>query len=439
MAGHKRKPPVARPTGRQRIVELCKDLLILALTCSAVFLALQTPMFSQVQGWIAEPAATASPDDRPRSEAVTPCTVSVRSHMGLYGVSYDENLVGRAFERVSTLLGEGLATAGPTEDITTRQFRNLMEAPGISCGFQGAPPLETLSEWLGGGGSLSGSAQLLTLAWDGREVWLAWRESGDTYRRARTQVAYEGHMDAVLTEFSPNGAAYAHTLTQYDKTYETLDPWVLVSMTAPQPQIYAAASPDLVNDREALERVLSSLGFQSGVDFAYESAGELAINENGDRLRLSAAGKVTFHAGEESRYGVSCAGEAPTAAEAAQAAWELLGRATGPWKGESAYVLTGMEATAEGWIVRFQARLGGVPVWTGETGEAAWFAVKGRRISDFSLSLRSYTASGAVCVVTGERLAAAAMSALPGAGGRLTLRYSDSGQAELTAGWITEE
>ena len=438
MARHKGKPAVARPSGRQRLVELGKDALIAVLTCSAVLLALQTPMFSQVQGWIAEPVEALSPVDQPLSEAVIPYTLSVRGEMGLYGVSYDEGLVERAFQRVSDLLGEGLATAGTEETITWRQFRKLMDAPGIYCGFQGTPSLSVLSEWLGGGGELDGGVQSLLLAWDGAQVWLAWREE-DVYRQARTQVVYEGHLDALLAEFSPNGAAYAYTMTEYDKTYETLDPCVLVSMAPPQPQIYTAASPDLVGDKAALEQVLSSLGFQSGVEFAYESAGELAINENGDRLRLSAAGRVTFHAGEEPRYGVACAGESPTAAEAAQAAWELLNRAVSPWKGEVNYVLSGVEATTEGWRVSFQPRLGGVPVWTGETGEAAWFTVKDHQVSDFGLTLRGCTASGAVCVLPGERLAAAAMASLPEAGGRLKLRYSDNGQAELTAGWVAED
>ncbi len=438
MARRKWSPPMARPTARQRVVELCKDALILALTCSAVLLALQTPMFSQMQDWMAEPAEPVSTVDQPRYEAVAPYLVSVRNGMGLYGVSYDENLVGRAFDRISYLLGEGFATAGTAESMTRRQFQELMEAPGLYCAFQGTPPMSVLSDWLGSGQDISGQAEALLLAWDGTEVWLCWR-TGNVYRHARTQVVYEGHLEEVLGEFSPNGAAFAYTLTQYDKTYGTLDPFVLVPMVAPQPQIYAASSPDLVGDREALERVLGSLGFQSGVDFAYESAGELAINENGDRLRLSAAGKVTFHAGEESRYAVSGQGETPTAAEAAETAWELLNRAVGPWKGEMGYVLSGVEATAEGWLVRFQARLGGVPVWTGETGEAAWFSVKGHRISDFSLNLRACAGTGLTATVPGERLAAAAMDSLPQAGGKLALRYSDNGQLELTAGWVAEE
>lgn len=438
MARHKQIPPVAKPTPRRRLLELGKDLLIVALTCSAVLLALQTPMFSRFQGWITEQPQAAASTEQPRSGAVEPYLVAVRGKMGLYGVSYDATLTKRAFDRVSSLLGEGLATAGSAESITARQFWALLEKESIYCAFQGSPPLSTLSEWLGGGGTLTGSADSLLLAWDGTSVCLAWRGDGHYYR-AVTRVAYQGDMEAALSEFSPNGAAYVHTLSRYDDTYSTLDPAVLVGMTAPQPQVYAATSPDPVSDRAALGDALDALGFQSGVDLAYESAGELAINESGDRLRFTSAGKLTFHAGEEIRYPVAGEGDTPTEAEAAQAAWDLLNRAVAPWKGELEYVLTGVEWDGEGWQVTFGARLGGVPVWTGESGECARFTVRGRKISDFSLTLRGCAATGATTSLPGERLAAAALRSLPEAGSRLTLRYTDSGQAELVAGWVAED
>ncbi len=438
MARRKWDPRPVGPTGGRRLIELGKDLLIVGLVCSAVFLAGQTPMVTQFRGWIAEPVQTDETAAYLKSEAVVPCGLSVRNSYGLYGVSYDEALVGQAFERTSARLGEALATAGEAEHISRRQWQALLGSPGVCCIFQGAPPLEVLSAWLGGGGELTGRAQALLLAWDGSEVWLCWRD-GNAYGRARTQVAYEGHLEPVLSEFNPNGAAYAYTLAQEDDAYESLDPYVLISMTPPQPQIYDALAPDPVGEQETLERLLSALGFQSGVDFAYEVAGDLAINENGDRLRVSSAGQVTFHAGEEPRYRVACQGDAPTAAEAALSAWDLLNRAMGPWKNDGDYVLTGIEETDEGWIVSFQARLGGVPVWMGERGEAARFTVEGRQISDFTLALRTYTSSGAAGTLLGERLAAAALSALPESGGRLVLRYGDSGGGQLTAGWRAED
>ncbi len=438
MARRKHAPPVARPTGKGRLIEMGKNILIVALACSAVFLAWQTPIASRLQEWMNEPSQTAEPVDRQQSEAVEPYLVAVRNSMGLYGVSYDETLVGRAFEQVSSLLGEGLSSAAPGEAISHRQWRILLESPGIYCALQGAPPLSALTAWMGEKGILTGDAQALLLAWDGSQVWLCWRD-GNTYFRAGTQVAYEGHMDEILEEFNPNGAAFAYKMAQMNKTYETLDPYVLVSMTAPQPQIYTASAPDFVGDAEALEQLLQVMGFQTGGGSAYESAGELAINESGDRLRISPAGTVTFHAGEEIRYPVTSWGDAVTAQEAALTAWDLLNKIADPWKGEGTFILTKVEETKEGWTITFHNRLNGIPVLTGKDGWCAQFNVEGQGICDFTISVRTYTESGTASVVLGERLAAAALKALPDTGGRLVLCYSDTGTTAVIAGWVAED
>ncbi len=439
MGKHRKVPPVAKPTGKQRLMEWGKDLLILALSCSAVILVGQTPLADQLRSWMEPPAQWVEPAARQPSEAMEPYGVALRNSRGLYGVLYDDTVVAQTLETVSPLVGEALSTAGTAESINDRQWQSLVESPGIYCFFQGQPPLEALSAWLGGGGTLTGGVRDLLLAWDGSQVWLGWRNGTGCYR-SRTQVAYEGHLESLLEEFSPNGAAFAYTLARSDETYETLDPYVLVGMTAPQPQVYTASSPDLVGDREALEKLLSALGFQSGVESAYRAGDDLAISEGGDRLRVSGGGRVSFNAGEEARYPVASAESRPTALEAALAAWDLLNRTEAPWKGETAaFVLTGVEQQGGGWLVTFQERLGGVPLSMGEGGWCAQFTVDNRRISEFTLYLRSYTAAGTTSLVTGERLAAAALRSLPGSGGRLTLCYSDTGSGTLAAGWVAQE
>lgn len=438
MARRKKAPPVARATGKRLALELCKDLLIVALTCSAVFLALQTPMANQVRGWVLPPQPSAQPMAQQRSEALLPYGIAVRNSLGLYGVCYDEVQVGRVFEQLTPYLGEALATAQSPERISRRQWEALLEAPGFYCAFQGTPSLTACCAWLGGGGTLTGSAQSLLLAWDGSQLWLGWRE-GSTLFRAETQVVYADHLDAVLETFFPNGAAFAYALARSDETYDSLDPDVLVSIAAPQPPIYTATAPDFVGDSAALEQLLKALGFQSGVGSAYEAGGDLAINESGDRLRVSSAGSVTFHAGDETRYPVSSAGSHPRLEEAALAAWDLLNQAAAPWKGETAFVLTGAEEISGGWRFTFHARLGGIPVRTGREGWCASFTVTGQAVSDFTLTLRAYTPSGETSLVPGERLAAAARRALPGSGKRLVLSYSDTGAAAVSAGWVAEE
>lgn len=441
MPRRKQAPPVAKPTGRRRFIEICKDILILALTCSAFLLAWQTPLVTQLRGWVAPAPPVIEPVARQPKEAVEPYGIAARNSMGLYGAIYDADQVDRAFDLLSPLLGEAFATAGTPERTTRRQWQALLESPGVYFVFQGLPPVSLLSTWLDEEGPApDGRAQALLLAWDGSQVWLCWRD-GDSYSRATTQVPYEGRMDSILESFNPNGAAFAYALAGTDRAYAAIDPDVLVSMTAPRPKAYTASTPDLVGDRTALEQLLTALGFQSGVASAYEATGGLAINEGGDRLRVGSDGTVTFHAGEETRYPVATQGLAPTAGEAALTAWSLLNRAAAPWKGETDFVLTGMEKTSEGWTVTFHSRLEGVPLRTGSEGWTASFTIAGEAVSDFTLSLRVYTSTGETSLLTSQRLAAAAMAsdAYRDSGKRLTLCYSDTGGSSLTAGWMAEE
>lgn len=438
MPSRKDPPQVARRSPQRRLVELGKDLLIVALTCSAVYLAGLSPMVTQLRSWMAPAAPTAEVQPRQARDSLIPYGVAVRNRLGLYGVNYDQTTVERVFEQVSPLIGEALTTAEAPESITPRQWRQLLDGEGVYCRFQGKVPLQALSSWLGEGETLSGSAQAMALGWDGAAVWVGWQD-GAVHYRAKTQLAYDGRMEELLEEFSPNGAAFAYTLRENDKTYDTLDPYVLVAMPPQQLMTYTAASPDFMGEREALGTLLEALGFRSGAGSAYEAAGELAINENGDRLRVNADGRVVFHAGEEIRYPVAGTGEEATVQEAALAAWEVLNKAAEPWKGESVYVLTGVEAAGESWTVEFQARLGGVPVYTGQEGWCAQFTVKDRRITDFTIDLRSYTGTGTTCLVTSERLAAAALKSHPGAGGQLKLCYTDNRTGVVTAGWVAED
>ena len=172
----------------------------------------------------------------------------------------------------------------------------------------------------------------------------------------------EATLSQLLEGFNPNGAAFAYTLAPTDAAYEALDPYVLLPVTAPQPQVYAALSPDFVGNREDLGQLLSALGFLSGADSAYETPGGLTVTENGDRLQVTAAGAVVYRSsGEESRYTVPTAEDRPTAAQAAQTAWELLNRVVEPFDGTPDYVLTGAEETETGWSITFEARLDGIP------------------------------------------------------------------------------
>ena len=437
MPEHQLITPTVRLTRRQRLKELGKDILILLLSVSAVFLAGRTSMVSQLDRLIHSPVESVRPEVRHSSEAAMPYLLAVRNERGLFGTGYDGQLMGESWEQVSGLLGHALSGADQPISISESHWRELLENPGIYCAFQGEIPLEALGAWLGAESRVTGDARDLVLAWDDGSAWLAWRD-GDSCHAVTTDVSWSSELSPVLREFSPNGAAFAYTLSEGEALYENLEPYVLVRMNPAQPLELTGSSPDLLGNREQLRKFLDSMGFESGGVTAYETPEGLALSEGGDRLRVSKEGHVQYHAGEESRYPVASEGESPTRQEAALAAWELATRALSGWKGEGSFVLTGVEPSEKGWLVTLHFRVSGIPVMMHDTGWAARVRTEGRGIADFTINLRTYTVRDTISVVPRERLAAAALPSLEGTGGRLMLSYIDNHTETVRAGWVAE-
>lgn len=440
MARRDRVLRVPKPTGKRRLIEWGKNLLIVLLTCSAFFLACQTPLVTHFNGFSAGnlPRVEEVSDTTGR-EALMPYALRVNNSLGAYGVSYDDGTVSRVFQRFDTVLSEAFSTVGEFREISTRQWRKLLESRGLYCVFQGSPALEVFSAWFGGEESLEGQLQGLLLALEDDTVTLAWRD-GNTFYGAETALTDPASFAELLEDFAPNGASLAYLSVADDTAYEALDDYVLLTASVPQPQIYSATSPDFVADTNALSELLSALGFLAGADSAYETADGLTVTENGDRLQVTAGGGITYRAGDESRYPIQSVTRAvSTAAQAAQGAWELLCRMTDLFDHTPAYVLTGTEKTETGWEVTFEARLDGIPVAMGGAVPCVRVETVGNKISEFSLTLRIYEPTGETTLVPTPRLAAATLRSVPNNDGQLVLTYSDSLSATLTAGWLTGE
>ena len=441
MAGRKRSLQVTRPTGRRRALELIKNLLILLLVCSAVYLLFRAGLVKNLPGFLSRQLETeqtgAAAEERPE-EAVRPFRLAVRNSKGLFAVQYDAAQLGTAFDRVSSLLGEGLATAGERRDLSDRQWQSCLDRAGVYCDFRGELPLSVFTAWLGGVETASGeTVREILLSWDGDQMTLGCRGAAGAWAYT-TRVVYAGHLEPVLEEFSPNGAAFAYSLE--DPIYQSLDPYVLVDLTALSPIVYNAATPELTGNADTLTTLLGALGFQSKGGAAYTTSDGMAVSEGTDRLRVSRGGGVSFQAGTSaSRYPVASEGESPTAAEAAQAAWNLLNQAVAPFVGESSYCLLGAEAAADGWTVTFGSRLAGAPVLMNGDDQVASFTVKGGHITGFTLSLRTYVNSGSTSSLLRERLAVAALGTDGNGQSRLSLCYSDNGGESVSAGWFAEE
>ena len=136
----------------RRAVELAKDVLILFLTCSAVWLLIQTRMLEPLHNILREDmpqTQMGQTEGGSRIEAVRPLRIAVNLTAGMetgrYGVQYDQGAADALFQQVAGLLAEGLSSAGQPERVNRYQWEEaLTSCPGVYFDFQGDIPLQVL-------------------------------------------------------------------------------------------------------------------------------------------------------------------------------------------------------------------------------------------------------------------------------------------------------
>lgn len=440
-----------------RVVELIKDILIVLLSCSAVWLAAQTPLAAPLQELLREEGPQAVPGQSqgvsrgsgalPMAMAVNlPGTASMPGGPGVpegsegvrYGIRYDQEACQELFQKVAGSLSEALSSAGAPEAVTRREWENaLTSCLGVYLDFQGRVPLPVLVGWLSGEEtSLTATVRLLVLTVEenGLDVYYRDEENGRFYRCC-SLVADPYALTQSLSDLNNNGAFYAFEQEQY----AGLDPDTLLLPDAPAPAVYTAANP-MNTGRPALETLVQDLGFSLSSTSFY-STDEQVARSGDDSVRLSDRG-VAQYLYEGKRGGglfpVLRQGNAGAVFDSVETCRQLALTAMGSRSGEARLYLLSVQEKGEGMEIDFGFSLDGVPVLM-DQGCAARFLVSGGQVIQFSINLRSYTASGASSLVLPPRQAAAALLAKGLEGEELLLTYADSGGDTLTAGWSARD
>ena len=426
-----------RSKRRSRLVEWGKNLLILLLALSALYLLGRT----QFSGGIADSirgllghSQTDAAAAYPQSSSVTvhPVRLAIYQDGRRYGVQYDQEETDAAFSALSMLLSEALGSAGEPEPVFERDWRAALCRTGIYMDFLYPIPLRTLSDWMGEGEenpALTGTARRICLVADedgGVSLFYINEEDG-SYYSCGTTLTRDFHLNAAVADWSPNGAMFAFEV----ENMEALAPYTLLT-TTPQPAVYAAGNP-LLEDSARVPELLNALTFQPQ-GAALDPAVGGQIVEGNDSLRLLSSGVVTFHTIGDSGFRFSLPEDST---QGALDYVQALAEATvGAWCGQARLCLAGVKETADGLEITYEYSLNGAPVALPEDYAAARFVVSGGAVTDFTLYLRSYTDTGETSVVLPEVQAAAAMDALDAREKELTLLYQDSGGALVSAGWI---
>ena len=450
MAGNK-CPRRRRHSGLERL----KSLLIVLLTLSALALTLRVLLFNELagqgpRGWLdnltslfrqEQTASTGDPGGSIQSSAAAqPVRLSVSDGSERFAVQYDTAQTDQMFSSLGILLSEALSSAAAPSEVTEQAWRDALCAPGVWFDFLGDIPLEALCAWMVEGGSnpnLTAAARQVAVARDdGGGVSLYYHNVEDgLYYACRTAVAYEGHMDELVTGYGGNGASFVFELEE-GGGYDGLDPYVLLSASTPSPAVFRASTPLSGTDTNAVSALQESLSFQVSSDAIYAIPGGLRLRLGRETLEIGGDGTVTYHTSEElpTRYPVGEDGY--TVTELVETTRRLAADTVGRTCGAARLYLAGVETGGDGAVtVSFGYSLNGAAVLLPEDGCAARFTVQDGQITDYTLYFRRYEQSGQTSPVLRERQAAAALEALQPQGRELILSYSDTGGDTVQAGW----
>lgn len=426
---------------KRRMIETLKNLLIVALIASALWLMEESRIF-HLSGLLdshRQNEGTAAPSGV-QTQLVRPMHMAVMSPGGCFAVQYQARELDEVFNRVAPLLNEALSSADQPQPISREEWEQaLVSTPGVYFDFQGNIPMQVLSAWLCGQETvgLSASVRHLLLAADGEDgVLLVYRdEAAGQYYACPARLVNLSHLQSAVDQIAPNGAVFACQAANYSM----LAPHTIISAQTPQLREYAVSNPLPTSERERLDRLLETLSFPLGITTIYETPEGLRARSGNDTLSVSNDGLVTYYSTrEEERYPVTEGEGNGALLAAADGAFRLVRGALDLWRGEAGIYLEQVEEVgAESWRMKFRYVLNDTPVQVGQRGYAATVLVEDGYITEFELQLRTYTALEQAALILPQAQAAAALRQLDRADCRLQLRYQDNGEF-ARPGWIAE-
>ncbi len=405
----------------RRWLEWVKSLLILFLTCSALFLAWKTELFQRflpdnITADPVEPSAMVNS----YTAAARPVSAAVTGGTGLvYGVAYDDAAMDELLEVFRPVLEEALGSASAPEPRKEEDWQAALLKPGLFLDYGEPISLNVLTGWMGTAASFSAdqrAERLLLSLVNMEQVDLYFLdEQGEAFRCEN--MALSDALYAGINSFLPNGAEFAVQIASLGDC----DPYTLILRDLSE--LSAVSAADSGRDdafRAAAE--LCQVRLNTGSSFQ-EQNGLVYLGEEG-RLRLEADGSFRYLADEDQSLGE--AWEEADQLELSRGLLEKLASACGGI-GTLEYASTQYGETDT--IYRFDYRVNGLRVKL-NSGSAAWAVFRNGHLVELGLRPRTYIlADRRVDCIPPLQAAAAVGSLEPG--GTLDLILSDPGGASV--------
>ena len=286
------------PKAKRRIIGLAQDVLILALTVSAVLLAGGGGLLGLTDGLSAGVLGTQTEQGYGQQQGYTaaaePLSMMLTPEAGAHcGIMYSEDELSDAYERYSATLAEALGSSGEPQEISEQEWRAALGETGVFFDFYCDFQLSSLAIWLGtdiSGSAAGHTARRICIYLDEGQVWLSYirsRDSGGFYRCSTSVSASE--FAARVDESLPNGAEYAFELSP---SYDALDPYTVL--------VQGTIRLDMLSSENSLryagnEELFAAFGLNSLLASTYpESDGTQVSVEGEATLRLGSAGELKY-------------------------------------------------------------------------------------------------------------------------------------------------
>ena len=416
---------------RRRLWEGAKSLLILLLTCSAVYLASRVLFSRQAQTLFAatEPDA-AVPSTSFSDLTIRPAAFAVTWDEGRYGVLYHQE-DQEGYTQVSALLAEALSAADTPLHSSRSGWLKALTDPGVFCEYPGPVPLDSLARWLSGQerSALAGfqAKQLCVTA----DV-LYFRDQSDGLWACALNADLSGALEDLFDLCSPNGARFA----MEDASYRPLRSDTLTlpgTPSLPQLAVQDPVTPGTdAQPSETLRQLLQTLSFHPQTNPLYDITGGWAITDSGETLRIGIAGQLTYRRSDNSQIRF----EATDPVDATRA---LAEKTVGALGGSARLTLRQVRTEGGATVVRYGYAYRGAAILIHGEDWCAQFTVENGAITAFTLKPRNYTVleEQSVLLLPQEQAAAA----LPGSVEQsLELFYDDNGAAQsLSPFWAVRE
>jgi len=418
---------------KARLIDIAKNVAIVLLSVSAVFLLLKTAikgsdsLFGSLDSIFNSSSGTGTvnlPDSESSVLTADPVFILITAENGShYAVKYDSESKAKLNAQFSASLGEALSTSGDPAEISTETWREALSGSGVFFDYLYPQPLSAIASWLGfemSGGASDKLARRLCLGSDNGSVFLYFisENDGRIYRCA-TVMSFAS-LEPKIAECPIGSANFAFELGE---AYSGLDPYFIFSHESCSLRELTVSNPVRENfDSAAL---LEYFGMNSRVASEYkENNGSVAYVDGDKSLRIESSGKVLFSTTGDSGIYLNSNSSEPSIEACISACYEIVKNSIGLTSGDSTTGLVSVTDTLDpsSCTVSFGYFVDGIPVTLPEGGYAATFQISGGAIVKAELYFRKYAFSGSTISALPEKQAAAIAQS---EGGEPILTYED--------------